>query len=477
MRFFLFLFTAVMLGGNTFVVAAEITMRPDLKPYLRSLKPVYDHWGTVFDEESAYEDVHVIRYSGPVKIGDTAKLKDIVENMSGYGSFFVVFNSPGGRFFEGIRLGRYLQSFRGGQDTSPLVGVAVLNDEGCYSACAIALTMAAAEEDAGHSARYIEVGGTLGFHMPYFGGGQGDEFATREDTLNIAYDLVAEFSKIIAGGISPVELLQMSLLHRADTTFDLRGGLLSRYMGFTPVARSALVHPVDADGLTMEHVRAMCANLHFTRSDLRLNWQDIEGFSMDFGRYEPWPEGTTLSEAVETLQSPRLLSSLCAVEIRNNNSVGIVAGDYTNAACKGGVRDSDWCAAELDEYSEPLPDATVGQLANIFDCNFGTLLENFHDWSYPLAFDQEETGVDPFGFDRATEVARNVNLRAEPNANSSVLGRLRQGDPAVIQNCAVRKDSQGVWTKVDTDQGSGWISSRYLYDGYHTRYLRRVTRQ
>lgn len=477
MRFHFILLIVALLGSPLPLHAAEISLHPDLKSHLRALKPIYDRWGQVYDEEYDYGEVHVIKYSGPVEKGDTAKLKSIVEGLPGYGSFFVVFNSPGGHFIEGIRLGNYLQSFRGGQDAPPLVGVAVLNGEGCYSACAVALTMAAAEEDAGYSARYIEVGGELGFHMPYFGGDLGDQLSAREETLNIAYDLVAEFSKIIAGGISPVELLQMSLNHRAASLFTLRGGLLSRYMGFAPVARGTLVHTVDADGLSIEHVTAMCANLHFTRSDLRLNWQDSEGFMFNFGQYSPWPKGTLLKDAIKIAGSPRLLSYLCAVEVRKDNSVGILAREFTEAECKGGIRKGDWCGAELNEYSGSLPDASIGQLANIFDCNLGNLTSEYHYWAYPLAFDQEERGIPPLQLDPVINTARNANLRAEPSTDSLVVGKLRQGSPVIILDCTVQQDNQGVWTKVETGQGTGWMSSRYLYDALNTRYLRRLPRQ
>lgn len=476
MKFFFAVLSALLYFGTTPTEAAEIELRPDLKPYLRSLTPIYDHWGEVFDEKNSPGEVHVITYSGPVEQGDTAKLQSLVKGFPGFGSFFVVFNSPGGNFIEGIKLGQFLQQFRGGNDISQLVGVAVLQDNGCYSACAVAFTMAVAGEDAGNSARYIEVGADLGFHMPYYPKELGDQLSVISDTLNVGYDLVLEFSKIVSGGVSPIELLQMSLLHRSATFFTLKGGLLSRYMGFAPVSRNVLSYPLYADGLTMEQVGALCANLHFTRSDLRLTWLDVEGYEMDFGQYSPWPEGTTLNEAVQLLRSPRLLSYFCAVEVRNDNSVGIHAREFTEQECVDASREGDWCPAIIDEYTELLPNATVGQLANVFDCNLGQLLTEFHYWGYPLTFDQEERGVAPTQLDRGIVVARKANLRSRPDLNASVVGQVRAGDNATIRDCQVQGDSQGVWTRVDTQLGSGWVSSRYLYNAYYTRSLQRVTR-
>ncbi len=92
--------------------AAEITQRPDLAPRLAQLKPLYPGKGSTGSVVNELQGT-IFLISGVIEKGDLEKLKAALDGTWGK---FIVFDSPGGSFLEGIRIGQYLQYNVGSQD-------------------------------------------------------------------------------------------------------------------------------------------------------------------------------------------------------------------------------------------------------------------------------------------------------------------------------------------------------------------------
>src|SRR5262245_30641935 len=81
------------------------------------------------------------------------------------GSPVLCLNSPGGNFMEGLRIAKYLLTVAADHEVTTYVE----NGAACYSACAL-IFLAGRFNDRGgetYPARFLHVGGRLGFHAPY----------------------------------------------------------------------------------------------------------------------------------------------------------------------------------------------------------------------------------------------------------------------------------------------------------------------
>lgn len=325
----------LVIGGPT--KAADITLRPDLAERLKTLYPIYGelppgqsiYFDPLFNEQP--ENPMVILLEGPIQKGDAEKLEPFLKE---YRHRFIFLNSPGGNFLEGMEIGRLLQEQRDGNGGVQLLGAIVLKEHQCLSACALAFALATLPRDAGIPVRYLEQGATLGFHMGLLPEHLAERTMTLREGMNLTYDVVAEFTALIRGGVTPPALLENALQYRdAKSFFFLKGGILSRFMGFTPVSSDTVSGPLFGYALSMDHVNSMCQILNFSSPGNTLTADEQEWYAFNFEGNNPLPKGMTLEDATKHLGSPRLKNDSCIVELRKDKSVGISVGPQDMSDC------------------------------------------------------------------------------------------------------------------------------------------------
>ncbi|BBF93416.1 hypothetical protein BLTE_21010 [Blastochloris tepida] len=96
--------------------------------------------------------------SGDIEAGDYVKVKRFLESRIGSDKT-VCLNSPGGSFFEGMKIASLFRE----EGVATYVPDRAL----CASACGIIFLGGTVWGDLPHSSRTLHVGGTLGFHYPY----------------------------------------------------------------------------------------------------------------------------------------------------------------------------------------------------------------------------------------------------------------------------------------------------------------------
>ncbi|MEE4015087.1 SH3 domain-containing protein [Roseibium sp. FZY0029] len=450
-------FTALQLS------AAEITQRPDLAPRLAQLKPLYPGKRTAGSSVVNDQQGSVFLISGVIEKGDLEKLKTALEGTWGK---YIVFDSPGGSFLEGIRIGQYLQYNVGSQDPD-LYGVFVLNGNRCLSACALAFTLAATPRNAvyGDDIRFLEAGAALGFHMAFLPDDKANQLVAVKEAMNLAYEVTQTYVKLIKGGIAPSILLQEALSHRtADSFFYLAGGIRSYAMGLTPVSAGAIADPINKSALYMDTVGAMCTQLFLAdntikKSEVEYEFGAIEGFAPD-------PKQTRLEDLTQQLGSGRIAAShngaaYCTVELTEDGTVGmrLTAGALP---CSDGRSDGPtWCAIQ-GPFEDTLPKVTNALLADAASCNGGTLTNEYAYWTsdvidYDLGEEAPTVSTDPYDWMRT--IARDVNVRQQPSLDAEAIGRVQIGDKVRISGCRIVSGPQGVWYQLST---GGWISARFV---------------
>ncbi|MBW4983096.1 SH3 domain-containing protein [Mameliella sp. CS4] len=413
---------------STAAMAATVELRPDLAPRLEALRPVYPNETPVLEVRELWgtDDWQggIIRISGTIEAGDLDKLKALAGSPNGEvrlsRPLHVVLDSPGGSLTEGIAIGEYLQQWRGGNFAPGLGGVFVLKGDRCLSACALAFALSALPRDKGAQERFVEVGAELGFHMPFIRPELATRLAEAGETMELAFDTMALFLSLIANGQTPPALAQNVIHYRgAEQMFILRGGLVTRVLGFDPVATGALVAPVTRDGLTDEDVRIICGLLDQTR----------QGGLPTRDSYETW---------MFVEPDCRELGGFAAA----------LAGDG--------------------------PAITAAVLADVLGCHGGRLTTEYFGWDWDNAFLEEEfleerqAQMQAYGFDYPRridwqrETLATVRLRDAPGLAGATVGRVQAGNKVTVTECAVTEDAQGVWFKISGSRQDGWVSARFV---------------
>jgi hypothetical protein len=106
-------------------------------------------------------------------------------------------NSPGGNFTEGLRIAKYLMT-----ELDYTVTTYVENRAECYSACALIFLAGRLFGRGGETfpARFLHVGGRLGFHAPYI------DPSTLEDRPFSRTEVAASFKAAIGGVTAAIQL-------------------------------------------------------------------------------------------------------------------------------------------------------------------------------------------------------------------------------------------------------------------------------
>lgn len=458
--------------------AAEIVARPDLADTFRALRPLYHDGarftpsGPLLPEKTAQGTGWAappvfVELRGPIEPGDAAALERTLwgpdlANIP-FRPTYVVLDSPGGSFAEGLRIGEVLRRGREGNGGPILQAVLVAEGGECLSACAVAFALAAVPADAGSSARYVEVGARLGFHMPYLSDGVATQEIAVGDAMDLTYDVVAEYVRMIANGIAPTALIENALRYRgADAFFLLEGGVLTRFMDFVPVGRGALAAPLAVAGLTKGHALTMCQYLAFS-AGRRMTPGEYEFWRLDTSSHA-FDDATPLAEMFGAIGSRRIAIDRCALEWRDDDTLGIALGSPGRscpASALPGDHDS-WCPVPA---GDPLPQATTAQLADVLDCHGGRLTLDYYDWDPFNRFLEEETAEPeswqrPQRLDWQRALTETVTAMTAPGTAGAVLGTVAAGTTFAVSDCALVADGTGVWLQIETSAGPGWIPGR-----------------
>jgi hypothetical protein len=460
----------VALVGPAF--SATIEIRQDLKPYVYSLRQTYVPETSVEIEQSKTDQTKpfpqhttIIKLSGIIQKGDADKLLKVIASVDGYIEG-IVFDSPGGNFLEGIKIGEMLQSNLGSQDPS-LGGVYVLKGERCLSACALAFSLSEAIRFIGNSnagSRHIEDGALVGFHMGTLSESQAVQTANVKSIMDLTYSIVAAYSKLIKGNLNPAILLEEALKHRdADSFFYLRGGQRSLSMGFTPVTRSVMAKPLYSYAMNMNNVDVICRTLIMsTRIPKTLVTYDYLFINGD----GPSDAETSVEDMVQ-LRGSRTLAGFmasgetCYITLREDRTILISitnSGEQRscNAVDKNDYNTEAWCASK--RHGQGL--MTVGLLADTALCNFGDLQTEFKWWATDFFdFYGDETFKDVSGWKRT--ILRDVNMRQNPSLKAGIVAGLTSGEEVQVTDCRLVDDAQGVWYQIESKSRKGWISARF----------------
>ncbi|NKX65191.1 SH3 domain-containing protein [Labrenzia sp. 5N] len=442
--------------------AAEITQRPDLAPRLAQLKPLYPGKGSAGSVVNELQGT-IFLISGVIEKGDLEKLKAALDGTWGK---FIVFDSPGGSFLEGIRIGQYLQYNVGSQDPD-LNGVFVLNGNECLSACALAFTLAATPRNAvyGGDIRFLEAGAALGYHMAFLPEEKANQLVAVKEAMNLAYEVTQTYVKLIKGGIAPSILLQEALSHRtADSFFYLAGGIRSYAMGLTPVSAGTIADPINKSALYMDTVGAMCTQLFQADNSIRKSEVEYEFGAIDGSG--PNPQETKLEDLIQQLGSRRIAAShngvaYCTVELSEDGTVGMRITSGSLPCAKGGYDAPTWCAMP-GPFDDTLPKVTNALLADAASCHGGTLTTEYAYWTsdvidYDIGEETPTVLTDWNSWERT--IARDVNVRQNPSLDAEAVGRVQIGDKVKISDCRIVSGPQGVWYQLST---GGWISARFV---------------
>ena len=449
--------------------AADIKLEPELVERLKSLKPLYPLQGpaSVLGDDSPYasspgEDsgqldfaelnerpVNAIRISGRIDKGDSEKLKSVLQAENAWIEG-IVFDSPGGNFLEGFRLAEEIRYVLESQDPN-LGGVYVLKDGQCLSACAIAFALSV---DLVHpsiaDARFVERGAELGFHMGLLPKEKADQTGRVGDILNLSYDIMAEFNRLLAGGANPPKLLAGALGHRTqDSFYLLTGGLKTWNLGFTPVSGDFEAQSVSADGLGVGAVSQICTTLLLAGRVYRDGVDEDEGL-FHSGSDEASRQLTDIVSATGSRHIARGThgSFSCHAHLTNDGRVRLSVW-RGERQCSSGGDDfvTDWCAVE--------PRATnainLALLSDALGCGGGRF-QPPPEWL--------EDG-------RAGTVKRDVNMRQAPSLEAAKITTLSAGSSATITDCSLVDDSQGIWFEIESAaDGVGWVSARFIHEHF-----------
>lgn len=318
----------------------------------------------------------------------------------------------------------------------------------------------------------IEQGAEVGFHMGLLPGNLAESTAPVRDIMNLTYDIVAQYTRLIDSGWQSPKLLREALKHRTfDSFYYLRGGMRSWQMGFDPVARTGKAPQINQIGLDDGTVMRVCSALMYASSpNMPTETQfGIAGYG-DFTPRLPDAE-IRIQDVFDQLKTNSIVRSFpdetfdivtCSLS-RNASgeiSVGIHDANFDdNVAnlpkCVSNRRVLNWCAA-TETLTHPL---NVPLLADALGCSNGQLHmvspQDGNNWIGGVVdYERARTGI----------AKRDVNVRETPGLGTAPIDTLTKGSRAEILDCALTRDKQGVFFKVRSNQTEGWVSARFLIE-------------
>ena len=454
----------VWMGLNGLSHAATIEIRPDLIERISSLSPLYPpqsaasvlgaepgEWIEPYARTSRCNGdsgCDVIKISGVIEPGDAAKLAAILEDWSTF-HLGIVFESPGGNFLEGLRLAKTIRTAWAGNESN-LGGVYVLNGGDCLSACALAF---AGSVDLNHDlndVRYIQNGAKIGFHMGILPEAIAERSVKAGDMLLTAYDIVAEYTDLIAGNRNPPALLQEALKHRTpDSFYFVEADILGWAMGFTPVSSGVLASNMGPSSIDFGLANAICNHL--------LSYGRIykSAGEMEFGQFyaygTPSPEdiawlATKVEPGIPMYAAPALdqLFSCQFLVDQQNNAGAVVWRD--DQGCAAGINKAEivQCLAKHRSNSE----ISTAMLADVLGCPGGV----FTPAGQNHFSGEQRTGI----------IKRDVNVRQLPNLEAGIVVQIASGENVQLLDCKIVDDSQKVWFQIKTGSATGWASGRFI---------------
>ncbi len=463
-RFLLFL--SIILAAAAPAAAAKIEVRNDLVAKIERLNPIFGAYSSeAFDlpvkreglpsaktKENAF---NVIRLSGVITKGDTEKLKALVNKLvQNTWAWALVLDSPGGSFLEGIEIGEYLSYIVSSQDPN-LIGVYVLNGDECLSACALAITLSTryGELSDSENVRHIEAGGRIGFHMGMVPDKVADQQAKVSDIMNLTYDVIASYMRIIIGGSNPPELLQEALKHRTkDSFFYLTASGEAYDLGFSPVSKRGLSDALSSSALPMYKIAQMCSKL------VKISQLHIDSVTQDYLGF-PIANGT-VNDYAKSKQGRVFLGSshsgehcLFGFSAKGNMLIEVLGKQAKAPSCQNGKNaTSEFCAVDYDLTQF----ASNGLLAEINGCPGGVF--------EPIKSDGGAKII-------SVKNLMSMNMRSEPSLSSRTVAKIAKGTDMTPLDCAVSDDNQGIWSKVRAGSKIGWVSSRFLVTDYSYDWL------
>lgn len=437
----------------------DITQRPDLVPRLMDLQSLYS--SNFLPDADTFANTTVFHLSGPIVQGDADKVKTALEGAWGK---YLVLESPGGNFVEGIKLGEYLRTVLESSDPD-LFGIFVLADGPCLSACALVMALASSTRDIayGDDKRFVELGAELGFHMGILPEEQATQTVQARQMMNLTYDITQAYTSLIMGGVAPPILLAEALNHRTSNSFFyLRGGIRTHTMRLTPVGPPRMARAVNGSNLYMDKVAAMCRTAFVAAPAVRKSFVDYDYAFVGFKDADK----ITLPDMMARLGSRRVAADFngaahCIVTLRGDGSLGLDMAD-SPVPCKSGA--DRWCA--LPEESEfgkfPSTTATVALLADMLGCNSGHLTRQGQSWSEDL-YGASDYIVE---IDQTRKITQNVNLRASPSLQGARRNqRLSAGDEVELLDCAIVDEAHPVWMQVRVNGQTSWFSAQFTQPG------------
>ncbi|WP_029041823.1 SH3 domain-containing protein [Cucumibacter marinus] len=424
-------------GGN----AAEIRVDAGLVDRLAALSGVFDASPAIRDSASEPLDeatgwpVSAISVTGVIEPGDAEKLEAVLAD---YNQFFagIVFDSPGGSFVEGIKMGRVIRYALNSQDPN-LAGVYVLKGQRCMSACALAF---AGSFDVRGDTRYVEQGARLGFHMGQLDAETSRQSAEVGEVLSLAYDIVAEYATILEGGASPVALLQEALKHRdAESFYTLQGDIETLQMGFTPVASDWAAKAWPGEGIDQAVADRICDLVQTTAPGFDL-------ITWEYGRFHSDPDtgfdrfGLPDGNGSFTRRNNGDMSCQLTFQADGTVLVGISETEPPCSVPRQETFDVHWCPTR--EVTEGTV-VTRGLFAEAMGCSRGVL---------------RDAGS------RAGTIKTAVNLRDEPGLDGDVVTVLEASEEVELIACRAGPGPEGLWFAVRSGGGEGWVSARFVYE-------------
>lgn len=462
-------FTTLLATLFTFAVfastsqAMDITLRPDLSARLAALKWVYPAPIHEFEDRldlpypkwgSSERDV--VYLSGTIVLGDFNKFTKWFD-LNGKHTMDFVLNSSGGNFVEALKIGSMLK-------VDPTAGdpldwnLLVLKEDKCLSACALILAMGSGN---------IERGATVGFHMGMLPDAKAEQSAKIRDVMDLTYDIVLEYTKLIEDGTQSPMLLREALKHRTHNSFFfLHGGMRSWALGFPSVGQGLSARTISQTGLDMGTVERICQSLGFAQYD-RLTVDSQRG--IDFaGDFIPvLPEASVpVRDIFGALSTDMIAASLSGTFCSLSRSeVGLISissideylpgTDTVAIECDNNQRIQGWCAISTDQTAP----VTVPLLADALGCSDGQLMKDM-----PLdPAQQMPSWLEP-PRERVGYAKRDVNIRVLPGLGTDPVDTLLKNTDVRIEDCALTDDTQGVWFKIRSDRTTGWVSARFILE-------------
>lgn len=502
--------------------AATIELRPDLAERIIDLQPIYPrhyrlgatgqlpqtvdwdylangnpHASTWINEEgeevsTPVDSVQVILVSGEIQPGDARRLWDLLQPPAppesepvyqlnddgqyvtpyeeGPGTPFIAFDSPGGSFSEGLKIGRYLQTF---MSYGNELNVIVLNGHSCKSACAMAFALAVRPAHPSTlDTRFIEMGGVLGFHMPFAEGEQAKAKATVGELYELTADVIKSISSLVRFGANGTDFLAAVVAETdPQQTLDIKGDLEGYRYGFTPVAADLAATPASRQGLDIATLRDVCKTIYLAGPMIK-GGQRSEPSSyehtyplLDAFKIKPvdlvetdvhgWSDPPHL---VVGLGSPgaachyfpysanRYAIAVLSVEPRCVDTPGSLPrnGGIGATCLASSITRSSWEDRDTDSgISIDSTMVTKGLVAASLGCRPDGTLERTSEY-----------------FPGEIVTKREQQLYSAPSTSGMVTSVLPALTVVQLRGCRMVDDEVGVWLEVTASSGSGWIDAR-----------------